>query len=79
MLEERKLGELVQEGRLERGTEHAEGKERSRTPGAGKKAVERDVSVEFCSLTLSDAAVCPHKRLRSPLEGSSFNSCFRSK
>lgn len=29
-------------------------------------AVERDVSLESPSLTVSDPAVCPHKRLRSP-------------
>lgn len=75
--EETLVSELVQEGRLGRGTEVLEEKGAARTPGAGRKAVERDISMELFSLTVPDPALSPHKR--SPPEGSSCSSCFSSK
>lgn len=46
------------------------GKKANKTAGPRGKAVERDVSLESSSLTVSDPALCPRKRLRSPLDGS---------
>lgn len=44
------MSELVQEGKLERGTELLEEKRAARTPGAGRKAVESNISVELFPL-----------------------------
>jgi len=49
-----------------------EEKKAGKTVGPRGKAAERDVSLESSSLTLSDPAVHPHKRLRTPLDGFEF-------
>ena len=46
-----------------------EEKKAGKTVGPRGKAVERDVSLESSPLTVSDPAVCPRKRLRSPPDG----------
>ena len=46
-----------------------EEKKAGKTVGPRGKAVERDISLELSSLTVSDPAVCPHKRLMSPPDG----------
>lgn len=41
-------------------------KKAGKTDSPRRKVVERDVSLESSTLTVSDPAVCSHKRLRSP-------------
>lgn len=47
-------------------------KKAGKTDSPRRKVVERDVSLESSTLTVSDPAVCSHKRLRSPPDGFEF-------
>lgn len=49
-----------------------EEKKAGKTAGPRGKAVERDNWLASSSLTVSDPAVCPHKKLRSPPDGFEF-------